>query len=47
VYAEPTMVEENGVLVVKDNSKTNIVISEQTVSKILDTVVKVRSKIIS
>lgn len=47
VYAEPTMVEENGVLVVKDNSKTNIVITESTVSKILSVVVKIRTKIIS
>jgi len=46
VYAEPTMVEENGVLVVKDNSKTNIIITEQTVGKILTTVVKIRTKII-
>lgn len=47
IYAEPTMVEENGVLVVKDNSKTNIIISEQTVSKLLETVAKLRNKIIS
>ncbi len=46
VYAEPTMVEENGVLVVRDNSKTNIIISEQTVAKILNTVIKIRTKII-
>jgi hypothetical protein len=47
IYAEPTMVEENGVLVVKDNSKTSIVITIDNVAKILDIIVHIRSKIIS
>jgi hypothetical protein len=47
IYAEPTMVEENGMLVVKDNSKTSIVINEATVSQISELVTKMRSKIVN
>lgn len=47
IYAEPTMVVENGALVVKDNSKTNIIISVDTVKKIHEIVTKIRNKVIS
>ncbi|MFN8436964.1 MAG: hypothetical protein U0V72_04915 [Cytophagales bacterium] len=45
IYGEPTMVEENGMLVVKDNSKTNITITPETVAKIQKTVSELRKKI--
>ena len=47
IYAEPTMVEENGNLVVKDNSKTNIIITPEVVKQIQTNVAKIRSKLIS
>lgn len=45
VYGEPTMVEENGMLVVKDNSKTTISITKENVLKIRETISKIRKKI--
>jgi len=45
VYSEPTMVEENGMLVVKDNSKTTISITRETVDKIRESVSNIRKKI--
>ncbi len=45
VYGEPTMVEENGMLVVKDNSKTTISITRETVDKIRESVSNIRKKI--
>jgi hypothetical protein len=45
IYAEPTMIEENGVLVVKDNSKTNIIISKDTVKRIFEKVKIIREKL--
>lgn len=47
VYAEPTMAEENGQLVVRDNSKTSIVITPEVVKQIHDLIAKIRTKIIS
>ncbi len=45
VYGEPTMVEENGMLVVKDNSKTTINITEETVKQINESITAIRKKI--
>jgi hypothetical protein len=47
VYSEPTMVEENGVLVVKDNSKTTIIVDESIIKQINDIVAAMRSKIVA
>lgn len=47
IYAEPTMVEENGVLVVKDNSKTNIIVTKEIVLKLQEKVQAIRQKIIA
>ncbi|MDX2196069.1 MAG: hypothetical protein NW207_06600 [Cytophagales bacterium] len=47
VYAEPTMVEENGMLVVKDNSKTIIKIEEAQVVEIFNLITTIRNKIVS
>ncbi|TAG56346.1 MAG: hypothetical protein EAZ27_05225 [Cytophagales bacterium] len=46
VYAEPTMVEENGQLVVKDNSKTIIVAPEDVIMEIFTSITNTRKKII-
>lgn len=45
VYGEPTMEEENGMLVVKDNSKTTISITPETVKKIRDSIATIRKGI--
>lgn len=47
IYSEPTMVEENGALVVKDNSKTTIMVSEPLVREISTLITKMRSKIVN
>ncbi|TAF72518.1 MAG: hypothetical protein EAZ53_15835 [Bacteroidetes bacterium] len=46
VYAEPTMVEENGQLVVKDNSKTIIIAPEDVIKEISNSISATRAKII-
>lgn len=46
IYAEPTMVEENGNLVVKDNSTTNIIIDEAIVKEISDKITAIRNSVI-
>lgn len=46
-YAEPTMEEVNGILMVKDNSTTTINISKENVAAIRQEVIKIREKIIS
>lgn len=46
IYAEPTMVEENGQLVVKDNSKTVIVAPEDVIKEISNSITATRAKII-
>lgn len=46
-YAEPTMEEVNGILVVKDNSTTTINITEENVGNIRQEVINIREKIIS
>lgn len=46
-YAEPTMEEVNGILVVKDNSTTTINITEENVEAIKREVLNIRKKIIS
>ncbi len=46
-YAEPTMKEVNGILVVKDNSTTTINITEENVREIQQEVINIRKKIIS
>ncbi|MDX2189924.1 MAG: hypothetical protein SFY32_08680 [Bacteroidota bacterium] len=47
IYAEPTMVEENGALVVKDNSKTVINITEENVKMLDEKIKAIRKKIVS
>jgi hypothetical protein len=46
-YAEPTMEEVNGVLVVRDNSTSTINITDENVESIREEVVAIRKKIIS
>lgn len=46
-YAEPTMTEVNGILVVQDNSSTSINISAENVTEIRQAVINIREKIIS
>jgi len=46
-YAEPTMEEVNGILMVKDNSSTTINITKENVDAIRQEVIKIRRKIIS
>ncbi len=46
IYAEPTMVEENGQLVVKDNSKTVIDAPEDVIKEIFTSISNTRKKII-
>jgi hypothetical protein len=46
-YAEPTFEEVDGVLVVKDNSRTDINITPKNVSSIKDKISEIRNKIIS
>ncbi len=46
-YAEPTMKEVNGILVVKDNSTTTINISKEDVEAITQQVKNIREKVIS
>jgi len=43
---EPEMVEEDGMLVIKQNDKQDIEISQETLLKIIDKTVEVRNKII-
>lgn len=46
-YAEPTMEEVNGILVVKDNSTTTINITDENVRAIREEVINIRGKLIS
>lgn len=46
-YAEPTMEEVNGILVVTDNSSTTVKITDENVETIRDEVSKIRVKVIS
>ena len=46
-YAEPTMEEVNGILVVKDNSTTTINITDENVEAIKQQVINIREKVIS
>jgi len=46
-YAEPTMEEVNGILVVQDNSTTSINITQENVDAIRQEVINIREKIIS
>ena len=46
-YAEPTMKEVNGMLVVQDNSSTSIIITDENVAAIRQAVISIREKIIS
>ena len=46
-YAEPSMEEVNGILVVKDNSTTTINITDENVKAIRQEVINIRKKIIS
>ena len=46
-YAEPTMEEVNGILVVKDNSTTTVNITDDNVNTIRNEVTKIRKKVIS
>jgi hypothetical protein len=46
-YAEPDMVEVNGILVVKDNSTTTVNITVENVETIRNEVSKIREKVIS
>jgi hypothetical protein len=46
-YAEPTMEEVDGILVVKDNSTTSINITQENVDAIRQEVINIREKIIS
>ena len=46
-YAEPTLEEVNGILMVKDNSTTTINITKDHVDAIRQEVVNIRRKIIS
>lgn len=46
-YAEPTMKEVNGLLVVEDNSTTTINITEENVREIRQEVINIRKKVIS
>ncbi|MFW5891785.1 MAG: hypothetical protein ACOCUQ_00130 [Bacteroidota bacterium] len=47
VYAEPTMKEVDGTIVVVDNSKSEVVISDETLTNISNIVKDIRNKIIS
>jgi hypothetical protein len=47
VYAEPTMEEVNGIIVVKDNSSTTVNITPENVETIRAQVLKIRESIIS
>lgn len=47
VYAEPTMKEVDGMIVVVDNSRSEVNISEETIAKISDIIDEIRNKIIS
>jgi len=46
-YAEPTMEEVNGILVIKDNSTTTINITDENVRAIREEVINIREKLIS
>ena len=46
-YAEPTMEEVNGILVVTDNSTTTVIITDENVNTIRKEVISIREKIIS
>ena len=46
-YAEPTMEEVNGILMVKDNSTTTINITQENVDTIRQQVINIRDKVIS
>jgi hypothetical protein len=46
VMGEPEMIEEDGMLVIKQNDKQTIEISDETLFKIIDKTVEVRNKII-
>ena len=46
-YAEPTMEEVNGILMVKDNSTTTINITKENVDAIKQQVISIREKVIS
>jgi hypothetical protein len=46
-YAEPTMEEVNGILVVTDNSSTSVNITTENVNAIRNQVTKIRAKVIS
>ncbi|MFP4289037.1 MAG: hypothetical protein ACLFQS_07245 [Bacteroidales bacterium] len=47
VYAEPTMEEVDGMIVVVDNSRSEVVISDETLANISRIVKEIRNKIIS
>jgi len=47
VYAEPTMKEVDGMIVVVDNSRSEVVISDETLANISSIVKEIRNKIIS
>jgi len=46
VYAEPTMQELNGVLIVIDNSQSEVIISDNTIEKIANKIAEIRTRII-
>ena len=46
-YAEPTMKEVDGMLVIQDNSSTSIIITDENVAAIRQAVINIREKIIS
>ncbi|TVQ93989.1 MAG: hypothetical protein EA393_01395 [Bacteroidetes bacterium] len=46
VYAEPTMQELNGVLIVIDNSMSEVIISDNTIEKIANKVAEIRTRVI-
>jgi len=46
-YAEPTMREEDGALIIEDNSVTEIKITKEQVAKIRQKVYEIRVKLVS
>jgi len=46
VYAEPTMQELNGVLIVIDNSKSEVIIGDDTIERIANKIAKIRTRVI-